>query len=456
MTISMPSRSLFLAATLALALGAAVPSPALAGRTQLSYFNELQGLKEAYDLVKTQYVTEEKVKEKELLYGAIEGLLKKLDDPYTRFMKPESFESMQTETQGQFGGLGILIGMKDNMLTVIAPMENTPAYRIGIRAGDQIIKVNGATTKGMTVNDAVKLLRGEIGTKVVVAVRRDGEKSPLEYSIVREQIKVSSVRAKMIDESIGYAHVSQFSQTTGEDLEKAIAGFEKSYQLKGFILDLRNNPGGLLNAAVDVGKVFLGKAKIVSIKGRKGEEVTYASFAQAHKRWPLVVLINEGSASASEIVAGAIRDNKRGILLGRKSFGKGSVQTVLPLQDGSALALTTAYYYTPSGVCIHKVGIQPDITVDLPKLSDAQVVELRVEREKEFDKTIEDAKANKKDSFLSVSKYDTQLQQAVEILKAAGVFSQRVLEPQGPQPGPSVAASEPAAGAVVSPVRAKD
>ncbi|MBI3890488.1 MAG: S41 family peptidase [Candidatus Wallbacteria bacterium] len=451
----MPSRNFLLAVTLILALGSLEPSTAFAGRTQLSYFNELQGLKEAYDLVKTQYVTEEKVKEKELLYGAVEGMLKKLDDPYTRFMKPEGFESMQTETQGQFGGLGILIGMKDNMLTVIAPMENTPAYRVGIRAGDQIVKVNGATTKGMTVNDAVKLLRGEIGTKVLVSVRREGERNPLDYTIVREQIKVSSVRAKMIDDGTGYAHISQFSQSTGEDLEKAIAGFEKNYQLKGFILDLRNNPGGLLNAAVDVGKVFLGKAKIVSIKGRKGEEVTYASFAQAHKRWPLVVLINEGSASASEIVAGAIHDNKRGILLGRKSFGKGSVQTVLPLQDGSALALTTAYYYTPSGVCIHKVGIQPDITVDLPKLTDAQLVELRLEREKEFDRTIEDSKANRKDVFLSVSKYDTQLLQAIEVLKAASVFSQRVLEPQAPAAPPNVAVNNQAVTSP-SPVRAKD
>ena len=449
----MSSRFFLVAAAFTMMLWVADPTPVLAGRTSLSYFNELQGLKEAYDLVQSQYVSEDKLKEKELVYGAIEGMLKKLDDPYTRFMKPEGFENMQTETQGQFGGLGILIGMKENVLTVIAPMEDTPAYRVGVRAGDQIVKVNGTSTRGMTVNDAVKLLRGEIGTKVLVSVRREGEKSLLDYNIVREQIKVSSVKAKMLDESIGYAHISSFSQSTGEDLEKAISGFEKKYKLKGFVLDLRNNPGGLLNAAVDVGKVFLGKAKIVSIKGRKGEEVTYSSFSQAHKRWPLVVLINEGSASASEIVAGAVRDNHRGVLLGKKSFGKGSVQTVLPLADGSALALTTAYYYTPSGVCIHKVGIQPDITVELPQLSDSQLIELRAEREKEFDRTIEDAKANKKDAFLSVSKYDTQLQQAIEILKASVVFNQRVLEPPA-STSPKVAASHPAG--VVPSTAAKD
>lgn len=432
-------RNLILALALTLGINVAAPSPAQAGKTKISYFSELQSVKEALGLVRKQYVTEEKARDEALVYGAIEGLLKKLDDPYTRFMAPRAFDEMQTETQGRFGGLGILIGVKNAILTVISPIEGTPAYRIGVQAGDQILKVNGASTKGMTVSDAVKLLRGEIGTKVIISVRRKGKKGLIDYEITRGDIKTSSVKVRMIDDRIVYASISQFTQSSAQDLEKELSRLEDRYDIGGVVLDLRNNPGGLLNAAVEVSKIFLDRGRIVSIKGRRGDEVTYSSFTRKHEPWPLVVLINEGSASASEIVAGAIRDNKRGLLLGQKSFGKGSVQTVLPLADGSALALTTAYYYTPSGVCIHKKGIEPDIHVELPELDEESLKDFRAQREREMERTIRESQQGIKDSFMNVSQYDTQLSQAVDILKAATIFKNRVLAPATAPTHPAVA-----------------
>ena len=401
-------------------------SKAYAGKMPLSYFEELAEFKEVMRLIQQQYVDGEKVDQKELVYGGIEGAIKKLDDPYTRFMKPEAFENMQSETSGEFGGLGILIGVKDNYLTVISPIEGTPAYKAGVRAGDKVIKVNGKSTKGMSINDAVKLLRGPRGSKVDLSITRDAGKIPVDYVVLRDIIKIPPVRGMMINDEIGYAYISQFIQTTGEDLERVVDKYSKEHQLKGFVLDLRNNPGGLLNAAVEVGKVFLGKSRIVSIKGRRGEEVTYSAFSQQHKPFPMVVLINEGSASASEIVAGAMKDNKRGILVGKRSFGKGSVQTVLPLPDGSAVALTTAYYYTPAGNNIHKVGIQPDVDVDIPQMTEDELKTYREERERTFQESTEPVSSNKKDPFMQISKYDTQLKRAVDLLQDNIVMQERL------------------------------
>jgi carboxyl-terminal processing protease len=398
-------------------------SPLLkAARVQgLRLFEEFYMLRQVFSLIGTQYVDEAKVDKEKLLYGAIDGAIKTLEDPFTRFMKPEAFDNMQTEASGEFGGLGILISTKDDILTVIAPIEGTPAYHEGVQAGDRILKVDDKPTQGMSVNDAVKILRGPVGSKVVLGIHRIGERKIIDYTITRAIIKVSSVKARMVDEHIGYAHLSGFIQTSGQDLEKEISRFEKEHDLKGLILDVRNNPGGLLDAAVEVSRIFLGKSKIVSIKSRKGEEVTYSSFAQEHKKFPVIVLINRGSASASEIVAGAIHDNKRGILLGEKTFGKGSVQTVLPLPNKSAIALTTAYYYTPSGICIHKKGIKPQIPVALPRLTDDEIKELRSEREKELTDTAEQK------GFMNVSKFDTQLAAAVDILRASDIFYDQIL-----------------------------
>ncbi len=401
----------------------AIGSPAQAGRTRLSPLQDLVNVKKVLSLVLDEYVEEGRADREELLQGAVQGMLQKLDDPYTRFMSPEGFESMQTETQGQFGGLGILIGEKEGRLTVVAPIPETPAYKVGIRAGDIVLKVDGNSTKGMTVNDAVKMLRGPKGAAVTLTVARKGVPKLMDYTMVRDIIKVSSVRAKRLAPAIGYAHLTGFIQTTGEDLEKAISEFEKKQPLEGFVLDLRNNPGGLLTAALDVSKVFLDREEIVSIKGRSGEPVVYKSEGRKHRDFPLVVLLNEGSASASEIVAGAIKDNKRGILVGTKSYGKGSVQTVMPLQGGAALALTTAYYYTPSGVCIHKQGIHPDIEVPMPELTDEELIEYRQQRESELSD-------QNGPEFLTPSRFDPQLQRGLDLLEAARVLAGRI----APQP----------------------
>jgi carboxyl-terminal processing protease len=405
------------------ALGALLLTTSVqAGRVRLSPFQDLLNVKKVLKLVQDQYVEADRAEREELLNGAIKGMLERLDDPYTRYMPPAGFDTMQTETSGQFGGLGILIGERNKRLTVISPIPKTPAFRAGIRSGDIIAKVEGNSTKGMTVNDAVKLLRGPKGSPVTISVARPGERRLIEYTLTRDIVKVSSVRSKMISSTLGYAHITSFIQTTGSDLEEAVAKMEKKYDLQGFILDLRNNPGGLLTASLEVARVFLDREDIVSIKGRRGGEIVYRAEGRRRPAYPLVVLLNQGSASASEIVAGAMKDNKRGVLLGTRSYGKGSVQTVMPLHGGSALALTTAYYYTPSGVCIHKKGIYPDIEVSLPRLSDKQLIEFRTQREKQLEE-------DEKIEFLEVSKYDTQLNRAVALLKSWDVLSQRVTKP---------------------------
>lgn len=440
---------------------------ASAATTNLTYFKSLDLIRKVLELVKSDYV-DENIDEQKLIYGAIEGMLKKLDDPYTRFMEPKNFADMQTETQGEFGGIGIVISVKDRMLTVISPIDDTPAARAGMMAGDYIIKIDGKDVIDIPLHDAVNLLRGPVGTKVKVTVRREGSKENKEFELERQIIKVPSIKYWTIGHDIGYIRLTQFIQTSSEDLEKALINLEKN-GVKSIILDLRNNPGGLLTAAVEVGRKFIAKGDIVSIKGRDGEQNTYSSFYKYHPYLPLIVLINEGSASASEIVAGAIKDNKRGLLLGKKSFGKGSVQTVISLNDGSAMALTTALYYTPSGVNIHKTGIMPDIEVDLPKFEDSKVDEIKqkIEDDQKYlqllsnaphqkDKTATDtytaelasgsiyinyinknaSETHKLSGFVEppdslshgkleeyvVNPYDTQLQRAIDILKSTNIF----------------------------------
>ncbi len=441
---------------------------AIAASTNLTYFKSLDIIRRVLDLVKSDYV-DENVDEQQLIYGAIEGMLKKLDDPYSRFMEPKVFKEMQTETQGEFGGLGIVISVKERMLTVISPIDETPASRAGIIAGDMITKIDGKDVIDVPLHDAVKLLRGPVGSKVVVTILREGQNKTKDYELVREIIKVPSIKYWVLGKNndIGYIRLTQFIQTSAEDLEKAMIRLEKS-GIKSLILDLRNNPGGLLTSAVEVGRKFIPKGDIVSIKGRDGEENTYSSFFKYHPTLPLIVLINEGSASASEIVAGAIKDNKRGLLVGKKTFGKGSVQTVISLNDGSAMALTTALYYTPSGVNIHKTGIVPDIEVDLKKFEEDSQEEIKeaIELDQKFLQKLSNASSLDKlatDSYTAelssgtiyvkynqgnasethklsgyveppdslnqdkiekyvISPYDLQLERAVDILTSTAVF----------------------------------
>ncbi|SPP65679.1 S41 family peptidase [Nitrospira lenta] len=326
-------------------------------------YEELKTFSEVLNQVQRHYVDETKTKE--LVQGAIRGMLSTLD-PHSAYMTPEMYKEMQVETKGEFGGVGIQIGVKENRLAVIAPIEGTPAQRAGIKAGDFIVKVNEETTKDLTLMDAVQKMRGPKGTKVNLTIQRDGTPDPLQFTLMRDTIKIESVKSKIID-NLGYVRLTQFQEATGRDLAKAIKQFREQ-KVQGAILDLRNNPGGLLTAAVDVSEQFLPNGKLVVFtKNREGKKDEWlAKSKDQMDELPMIILVNEGSASASEIVAGALQDWGRAVIVGTTSFGKGSVQTILPLGDGSGLRLTTAKYYTPKGRSIQSTGITPDIVVKLP------------------------------------------------------------------------------------------
>lgn len=326
-----------------------------------------EGLQELFSTVryhiKNEYV--DQVSNQDLMFGAIRGMLQALEDPHTRFMTPDEYNELQVETRGNFGGLGIEISIRDNVLTVISPIEDTPAYRAGIKPNDKIIEINKKPTRDMTLTEAVKLLRGTPGTSVNISVVREGEDEILYFDIVREVIKIQVVNSEILDGNIGYIRLRQFSNTAPDDLKKVLLDFQNK-KVKGIILDLRWNPGGLLDAAVKIANFFIKEGDIVSTRGRRSEldRVFRANPKQAIvSDLPVIVLANEGSASASEIVTGAIKDHKRGLFIGTKTFGKGSVQNVIPLMYNTALALTIQKYYTPAGHSIHKTGIQPDIEV---------------------------------------------------------------------------------------------
>jgi carboxyl-terminal processing protease len=305
---------------------------------------------------------------KDLVYGAIQGAVSTLD-PHSSFMTPEEFKELQIETKGKFSGIGIEITLKDRILTVVSPIEGTPAYQAGIKAGDQIVKINGTPTKNITLMEAVKLIRGAKGSKVTLSINREGFTQPKDYAITREIIPIRSVKARILDGGIGYVRVTNFQDQTDADLHGYLKKMRQRLQpFKGLVLDLRNDPGGLLDQAVRVSDEFLKSGLIVYTEGRSRQQNMrfYAREGGEAKlgNIPMVVLINEGSASASEIVAGALKDQKRAVIVGTKSFGKGSVQTIIPLEDGSALRLTTALYYTPSGITINEKGIVPDVVVE--------------------------------------------------------------------------------------------
>jgi len=326
-------------------------------------YDKLKVFSEVLSLIESNYV--ESVGSDALINGAIRGMVKALD-PHTSYLPPASYKEMQVETTGKFGGLGIEISIRDGVLTVVSPIEETPAFKVGIKAGDKIIKIEEESTLDMTLRDAVTRLRGETGSPVTITIFRDSFKAPKEFTIVRAIIKVRSVVHKLYKKDIGYIKIRSFSKNTSVDLDKALAELEKK-DISKLILDLRNNPGGLLNQAVEVTDRFLNRENlIVYTKGRSDEQnMRFTSHDKvAGVSYPLIVLVNSGSASASEIVAGALQDLNRAIILGTPTFGKGSVQTIIPLSDGSALRLTTARYYTPSGRVIQENGIEPDIIIE--------------------------------------------------------------------------------------------
>ncbi|MBU0899578.1 S41 family peptidase [bacterium] len=346
----------------------------------------LELFSKSLNLIKNNYVDSTKLEDEKLIYGAIEGLIKKLDDPYSRFMDPEEYKEMKVETSGSFGGLGIVIGIKDEKLTVISPIEDTPAYKIGIKAGDIITLIEDKNTKGITLSEAVRMLRGPKGSKVTMTIQREGEKDLLNFTIIRDIIKIDSAKSDLIQEKVGYLRIITFNQNTPFELDREISKLKEHQDLVGMILDLRNNPGGLLNSAVEVSNRFIKQGLIVFTKGRNPQDSSqyFSDRSKTTVNLPLIVLINEGSASGSEIVTGAIQDSKRGIILGKKSFGKGCVQTIFPLPHNAAVALTTAMYYTPSGRSIHDKGIIPDKEVEYSNYSKEDLSLLLKAREGEF------------------------------------------------------------------------
>lgn len=389
-------------AVLTLSLGGTSASK---GVDRAATYEQLKLFTDVLAIIQNQYVDE--TEPREVIYGAVRGMLRALD-PHSSFMDPESYREMQVETSGSFGGLGIEITIRDDQLTVVAPIEGTPAWRAGIQPGDRIVRIEGLATKDMSLPEAVKRMRGPKGTKVTITIVREGLKEPLDVSLTREVIQVQSVRSQELEPGIGYIRVRQFQERTAQDLVGTIEKFEKTGRLGGLILDLRNNPGGLLSAAVEVSEEFLGDGKlIVYTEGRvRNQNMRFTAHAKkAVTDVPLVVLVNQGSASASEIVAGAIQDHGRGVVLGQQTFGKGSVQTIIPLADGSGLRLTTARYFTPKGRSIHGKGITPDIIIEPPK-DEATVAKPGAPPLSEAE----------------LMKRDVQLQRAIEILKASRIL----------------------------------
>lgn len=373
-------------------------------------YKNLELFADVLSIVQKSYVKE--LSSKDLIYGAIRGVINTLD-PHSQFLEQEEYKEMKIETEGEFGGLGIEITIKDGYLTIVTPLEDTPAYNAGLKPGDRIIKIDGKSIENITLNEAVKMLRGEPGTKITLTILRPDKKEFMEFTVERSHIKLESVKdAQIIADDIGYIRITQFQENTFEDLKKALEKLLPQ-AVEGLVLDLRNNPGGLLQDAVDVAGLFLEAPKlIVSTKGRlpdQNQEFNSKNKSPI-KDTPIVILINKGSASGAEIIAGAIKDWHRGILIGTNTFGKGSVQSVLPLRDGSALKLTTATYFTPNGTDINEIGIKPDIEIVLTSEEEEKLWKAK-------------AKPEEKEEKLDLS-IDPQLQRAVDLLKGIRIYKE--------------------------------
>ncbi len=401
------------------------------GNEQKDY-QALELFTDVLSIVRKSYV--EETDTTELIYGAIRGMLETLD-PHSSFLTPEMYQDMKDDTHGEFGGLGIEITKKDGLLVVVSPIEDTPAFNAGIKAGDQILKIDDQTTKDMEIMEAVRLLRGPKGEAVTITVWRQSYTQPKEFKIVRDIIQIFSVKSKLLQTGYGYVRLSQFQARTGGDLKEQLAQLKQSNstELKGLVLDLRNNPGGLLDQAVAVSDLFLSEGLIVYTEGREaGSQIQFRAQREGTEPdYPVVVLINGGSASAAEIVAGALQDQGRAVLLGEQTFGKGSVQSVIPMGDQSGLRLTTARYYTPAGISIQARGITPDIVV--PQLNREEQLDNRQLREKDLENhfqplenTQPEPQAEQQSDLLGDDdKNDYQLMRALELLKGVDIFSRR-------------------------------
>jgi carboxyl-terminal processing protease len=396
---------------------------------------ELRTFSDVFGRIKNDYV--ESVEDRELLENAIRGMLTGLD-PHSAYLDKEQFKELQVGTTGQFGGLGIEVGMEDGFVKVIAPIDDTPAQRAGVMAGDLVIRLDDTPVKGMSLNEAVKVMRGKPGTDIELTIVREGLDKPLQITITRDIIKVKSVKSRMLEPGYGYLRISQFQSKTADYLVDAMDNLKKENDgpLKGLILDLRNNPGGVLNGAVAVSDAFLDKGLIVYTEGRLPDSSLRfnATPDDVADGAPIVVLVNQGSASASEIVAGALQDHKRALIIGAKTFGKGSVQTILPLSGGTALKLTTARYYTPSGRSIQAEGISPDIELESLKIA---AIEQGIDPLSEADLSGHLKNGNKKKSAKGKEKQDDgdteslirddyQLYEALNMLKGMAILQERM------------------------------
>ncbi len=386
-------------------------------------FKQVQIFSDSITLIISDYI--EPVKPQDLIYGALKGMMKTLDG-YSQFLDPESFKEITEETKGEFGGIGIEIGMRKGVLTVITPMEDTPAFEAGIKSGDKVVKIGDKVTRDLSLDDAVKLLKGDAGTEITLGIVREGVDDVLSFTIKRAIIKLKSIKeAKIIDSGIGYVRITEFQERTARDLKDAVKGLLKE-NANSIIIDVRNNPGGLLESSVEVSELFLNQGSMIVYTEGKDPAKRMDFTAKRTPIFPdikLALIINKGSASAAEIFAGAIKDNKRGIIVGTNSFGKGSVQTVIPLRDKSALRLTTASYYTPSGSNISDKGIEPDIVVENKKIekSESETKEKEEEKTKVFEKVSKEKKkeveVKEEEKGEKKKEYDAQLEAAINILK---------------------------------------
>ena len=386
----------------------------------LSNIRELKELSDIMDIINENYVGEKQVEKKELMQGAIKGMIESLDDPHSNYFTKTELESFKEDIKGTYVGVGMVVQKRPNeALTVVSPIEDGPAFKAGVKPKDKIIAIDGESVYKLTSEESVKKLKGEPDTKVKVTVFREGTKETKDIEITRAVVELKYVKQRMIDKNIGYSRLTQFGENVYPDVKKALEELQKS-GMKGLIFDLRSNPGGALDQSIKIASMFLKEGRVVSVKSKDGNEQVSNREGKYYGDFPLVVLINGGSASASEIVSGAIKDNKRGILVGEKTFGKGSVQTLIPLPDGDGMKLTIAKYYTPSGICIHGIGIEPDVKVVEKEgymLFDSMVTNIdeneSKENKKELIKEIKGEEAAKEFE----NHKDIQLDTAVGILK---------------------------------------
>jgi len=406
---------------------------AVEAQTEEDTYRQLNLFGDVFERVRGQYV--EPVTDETLIENAVQGMLANLD-PHSSYLDEDGFEDMQVQTKGEFGGLGIEVSMENGFVKVVSPIDETPAYEAGIEAGDYITHLDTEPVLGLTLSEAVDKMRGKVGEPIVITVVREGAEEAMDIEIIRDIIKIQSVRSRVEQEDIGYIRLTVFNQNTAPGLKKAIAEIKEETKgnLVGYVIDLRNNPGGLLDQAIEVSDAFLDKGEIVSTRGRtkrdtKRDNATPGDLIDGK---PVIVLVNGGSASASEIVAGALQDHRRGLVVGTTTFGKGSVQTIIPLPGHGAMRLTTARYYTPSGRSIQAEGIEPDIIIEQATLTEAEV--RKMTRESDLrgalnnDSKVENKKSDEDDE--KEKKKDYQLDRAIDLLRGINIYGNRISEPQ--------------------------